>query len=127
MSKLPSIKNRLVSGISIAVALFAAFFFLPDAFLPLVLAAIAALLSLEFYQILTAAGIPNFNRWGTIASVLISLAAWYLPPELRNAVLLVCVVAILLRQFPQKTTPAPSKPSPEPSSESSTSASSGPS
>ena len=107
MSKLPSIKNRLVSGISIAVALFAAFFFLPDAFLPLVLAAIAALLSLEFYQILTAAGIPNFNRWGTIASVLISLAAWYLPPELRNAVLLVCVVAILLRQFPQKNNPRP--------------------
>ncbi|MBR6021197.1 MAG: phosphatidate cytidylyltransferase [Kiritimatiellae bacterium] len=107
MSKLPSIKNRLASGISIAVALFAAFFFLPDAFLPLILAAIAALLSLEFYQILTAAGIPNFNRWGTVASVLLTLAAWYRPPDLRIPVLLVCVVAILLRQFPQKNNPRP--------------------
>ena len=107
MSKLPSIKNRLVSGISIAVALFAAFFFLPDAFLPLVLAAIAALLSLEFYQILTAAGIPNFNRWGTVASVLLTLGMWYLPPGGLAIVLPVCIIAILLRQFPQKNNPRP--------------------
>lgn len=107
MSKLPSIKRRLVSGISIAIALFAAFFLLPDAFLPLVLAAIAALLSLEFYQILAAAGIPNFNRWGTVAAVLLTLSAWGFDHAALHLVLLVFVVFFLLRQFPQKNNPRP--------------------
>ena len=43
---LPGIKHRLISGFSIAGALFAAFFFLPDAGAPFVVAAIAALLAL---------------------------------------------------------------------------------
>lgn len=106
MSKLPSIKHRLISGISIAIALFAAFFFLPDAFLPLLLAAIGALLTLEFYQILTAANIPNFKVWGTVASVLLTLDVWYTPLGLIMIVPLVCVVFLLLRQL-GKNAPRP--------------------
>ena len=42
---LPGIKHRLISGFSIAALLFTAFFFLPDAGIPFVLAALAGLLA----------------------------------------------------------------------------------
>ena len=107
MSKLPSIKRRLVSGLSLAAALFAAFFFLPDAFLPAVLVAIPVLMGLEFFALLTAADLPNFNVFGSLCIAAICVAAWYLPAQWELAVLFLCVVGILLRQFPQKNNPKP--------------------
>ena len=63
---LPAIKHRLLSGFSIAGVLFAAFFFMPDVVAPFVLAALAAIMALEFYRMMTAAGIPNFDRYGML-------------------------------------------------------------
>ena len=48
---LPNIRHRLLSGFTIAGVLFAAFFFLPDAGAPFLLAALSAMIALEFYQL----------------------------------------------------------------------------
>ena len=111
---LPGIKHRLISGFSIAGALFAAFFFLPDAGAPFVVAAIAALLALEFYQLMSAAGVTSFNRYGTLGCVALVAATWYAPVRLGSAdgswdavVLFLVTIGIFLRQFPQKENPHP--------------------
>lgn len=111
---LPGIKHRLISGFSIAGALFAAFFFLPDAGAPFVVAAIAALLALEFYQLMSAAGVTSFNRYGTLGCVALVAATWYAPVRLGSAdgswdavVLFLVTIGIFLRQFPQKDNPHP--------------------
>ena len=51
MKQLPDIKFRLISGFSIAGLLFAAVFLLPDAGIPVVLALLGVVLSLEFYKL----------------------------------------------------------------------------
>ena len=107
MSKLPSIKRRLASGFSLAAALFAAFFFLPDAFLPAVLVLIPVLMGLEFFALLSAAGLPNFNVFGSLCIAAVGVAAWYLPAQWELAVMFLCVVGILVRQFPQKNNAKP--------------------
>ena len=112
---LPGIKHRLISGFSIAIALFSAFFYLPDAGVPFVLAALAAIMSLEFYQMMSAAGVTNFSRYGTIGSVLLVFITWF--AGVRDAaaaegscdsvVLFLVTIGIFLRQFPQKDNPHP--------------------
>ena len=110
---LPGIKHRLISGFSIAGALFAAFFYLPDGGVPVALAAIAAIMSVEFYRMMTAAGIPNFDRYGTMGTVALVLVTWYAGARgLRDGawdsvVLFAATVGIFLRQFPQKNNPRP--------------------
>lgn len=112
---LPNIKHRLASGFSIAGILFAAFFFLPDPGIPFVVAALVAVISLEFYQMLTAAGIANFNRYGTAANVLLVFATWCAgvrsgagADESWDALALFLItIGIFLRQFPQKNNPRP--------------------
>ena len=112
---LPGIKHRLISGFSIAAVLFAAFFHMPDAGIPFVLAALAAVMSLEFYQMMSAAGVSNFNRYGAAGSVLLVGVTWF--AGLRGGaaaegswdslVLFLVTIGIFLRQFPQKDNPHP--------------------
>jgi phosphatidate cytidylyltransferase len=110
---LPGIKHRLISGFSIAALLFSAFFFLPDAAAPYVLAVLAAIMALEFYQMMSAAGVANFNRYGVAGCVLLVLVTWYF--GIRNGggedwdslVLFLVTIGIFLRQFPQKDNPHP--------------------
>ena len=112
---LPSIKHRLASGLTIAGVLFAAFFFMPDAGAPFVLAALAALLALEFYQLMSAGGVANFSRCGAAGGVLLVAVTWI--AGVRNGgsadgswdsvVLFVVTIGIFLRQFPQKDNPHP--------------------
>ena len=110
---LPGIKHRLISGFSIAAALFAAFFYLPTPGIPLVLSAIAAVMALEFYRLMTAAGIPNFDRYGAVGCVALVLATWgaamrgHLDGSWDSIVLFLVVIGIFLRQFPQKDNPRP--------------------
>lgn len=106
---LPNIKHRLASGFAIAGILFAAFFFLPDPGIPFVVAALVAVISLEFYQMLTAAGIANFNRYGIAANVLLVFATWYAgADESGDALALFLItIGVFLRQFPQKHNPQP--------------------
>ena len=112
---LPGIKHRLISGFSIAAALFAAFFYLPDAAAPLVLAALAAVIALEFYQMMSAGGVANFNRYGALGCVVLVFVTWL--AGVRNGgaadgswdavVLFLVTIGIFLRQFPQKDNPHP--------------------
>ena len=112
---LPAIKHRLISGFSIAGALFAAFFFLPDAGIPFVLAALAAIMALEFYQMMSAGGVANFRAYGTIGVVALVFITWI--AGVRNGgsadgswdavVLFLITIGIFIRQFPQKDNPHP--------------------
>jgi len=109
---LPAIKHRLISGFSIAGVLFAAFFFLPDAGIPFVLAALAALMTLEFYQLMTAGGVANFRVYGTLGAVALVFVTWCAgvrgDRDPWDAVVLFLVtIGIFLRQFPQKDNPHP--------------------
>ena len=109
---LPGIKHRLISGFSIAAVLFAAFFFMPDPGVPFVLAAIAALMSLEFYQLMTAAGVANFRIYGTLGCLALVFIDW--EAGVRGdagtwdaLVLFLVTIGIFIRQFPQKENPHP--------------------
>ena len=112
---LPNIKNRLLSGFGFAGVFFAVFFLAPDGCLPFLLAGLAAVIAMEFYQMTSMAGIPNFNRCGTGAVVLLVAVTWasgVWQPEVAegtwDAVALFLVTAgVFLRQFPQKDNPAP--------------------
>ncbi len=112
---LPAIKHRLLSGFSIAAILFAAFFLLPDLAAPVILSLLAVVIALEFYQMMSAAGIPNFSRYGTAACVLLVVVTWC--AGMRDGhradgswdavVLFAATIGIFLRQFPQKDNPHP--------------------
>ncbi len=109
---LPAIKHRLISGFSIAGVLFAAFFFLPDAGIPFVLAALVALMSLEFYQLMTAGGVANFRGYGTLGCVVLVFVTWFSgvrgdSDAWDSLVLFLVTIGIFLRQFPQKDNPHP--------------------
>ena len=71
------IAHRLISGISMAVLLFTALFCLPDIGVPFILAALAAIMALEFYQMLAAGGVPIFSRYGTIGVVALYGFTWW--------------------------------------------------
>ena len=109
---LPGIKHRLISGFSIAGLLFAAFFTLPDAGVPFVLAALAGMLALEFYQLMSAAGVTNFRGYGTLGVVALVFVTWVSGLRGDNGtwdslVLFLITIGIFLRQFPQKDNPHP--------------------
>jgi phosphatidate cytidylyltransferase len=112
---LPGIKHRLFSAAVILAALFSAFFFLPDAGIPFALAALVAVMALEFYRMLAAAGIPSFDRWGAAGCVLLVFVTWCTGVADGGAmegswdalVLFLVTIAVFLRQFPQKHNPQP--------------------
>ena len=109
---LPGIKHRLISGFSIAALLFTAFFYLPDAGVPFVLVALAGLLALEFYQLMSAAGVTNFRGYGTLGVVALVFVTWVSGLRGDNGtwdslVLFLITIGIFLRQFPQKDNPHP--------------------
>lgn len=98
---LPSIKRRLASGISLAVALFAVFFLLPDVFLPLVLAAIAALLGLEFAGLLWA-GRAEAGRTATaLGCAAMTLGMWFWGAKGLAAAGIVATAGMLVGEFPK--------------------------
>ena len=110
---LPSIKHRLLSGFSIAAVLFSVFFLMPDIAAPVILSTLAAIMAFEFYALMTAAGIPNFNRYGILGCVALVLVTWCvgyyrgIDGSWDSIVLFLIVIGIFLRQFPQKHNPAP--------------------
>ena len=110
---LPSIKHRLISGFSIAGALGCAFAFMPDAGVPVILAALGGIMALEFYGMLTKAGIPNFDRLGALGCVALVAVTWLAavrgPVEgaWDSVLIFLIVIAVFLRQFPQKLNPQP--------------------
>jgi len=112
---LPGIKHRLISGFSIAGVLFALLFFMPDFGIPFMLSAIVAVLALEFYQLMSAAGIPNFSHYGALGCVALVGVTWLSgvweggvsEGSWDALVLFLITIGIFLRQFPQKDNPHP--------------------
>jgi len=109
---LPNIRHRLLSGFTIAGVLFAAFFFLPDAGAPFLLAALSAMIALEFYQLMTAGGVANFRYYGTVGCVALVFATWHVGRQgdagsWDALVLFLITLGIFIRQFPQKNNPHP--------------------
>lgn len=112
---LPAIKHRLISGFSIAGALFAAFFYMPDGGIPFVLAALAAIMALEFYQMMSAGGVANFRAYGTLGVVALVFVTWcsgvraggQADGSWDSLVLFLVTIGIFIRQFPQKDNPHP--------------------
>ena len=109
---LPNIRHRLLSGFTIAGVLFAAFFFLPDVGAPFLLAALSAMIALEFYQLMNAGGVANFRYYGTVGCVALVFATWHGGRQgdagsWDALVLFLITLGIFIRQFPQKENPHP--------------------
>jgi phosphatidate cytidylyltransferase len=70
-------------------------------------------MALEFYRMMTAAGIPSFDRYGAAGCAALVLVTWYagLHGDLDGSwdaiVLFLVTIGIFLRQFPQKDNPQP--------------------
>lgn len=106
------LKWRVTSGLTAGAIVLAAAFYLPAAGVVLLLAVIAAAATLEFYRLLDAAGIPSFRVVGALSAVtLVATTGWSLLAknvhgmpafEAEVLVLFLTVIAVLLRQFPQK-------------------------
>ncbi len=105
-----NLNQRLIAGPLILAGVAAAAFWAPSAVDGALLAAIAGLAILEFYRLLDRAGIPSFRVLGVAFSTLLVAVTWasyafgavFLSWELEQAVLFSLVIAILVRQFPQK-------------------------
>lgn len=106
------LKHRMFSGI-----LFGGGFLLAAAFVPVagawvVLTALSCLAQLEFYRLMTVAGIPSYRIIGLVCGAsLITATFWTLGPaaseaalayKWENLILIGTLLAIFVRQFPQK-------------------------
>lgn len=111
------LRQRLISGITIAVAMFLSIVYLPPPGGLAVLLAISTIAQLEFYKLTNAAGIPAFRVFGCIAGALLITTTFLTigPEAARQAaagrweavVFAVTLIGLFLRQFPQKNNPQP--------------------
>jgi phosphatidate cytidylyltransferase len=106
------LKQRIVSGVLLAVVLVAVANYLPSPACWLLLVGIAALAQYEFYAMMSEAGLPVFRIVGMISgAAVISSTFWTIGPEpeqlaagyrWENLVILATVMFVFIRQFPQK-------------------------
>ncbi len=105
-----NLSKRLISGPLILAAVMAAAFWAPSLILCAVLVMIAGLAILEFYHLLDLRGIPSFRILGVVFSMALIAATWasyafgtvFLAGELEPIIMFSLVIAILVRQFPQR-------------------------
>lgn len=105
-----NLQQRLISGPLILAGVTAAACWAPSVVNCAVLIAIAGLAILEFYHLLDLGGIPSFRVMGVVFSVLLIATTWasyafgtvFLAGELEQGIVFGLVIAILIRQFPQK-------------------------
>ena len=107
--------KRIVSGLCLAAAFLLVANWAPSLSICALLCAIATIALLEFYQLLDAMTIPSFRIMGVAVSILLIAGTW-LSLTLRTAVLageheliilFIIIIAVLLRQFPQKNNDQP--------------------
>ena len=103
------LKERIRSGILLGLAVIAGAIWLPTTAIVVILVVLCALIQSEFYRMLDAARIPNFNIVGIIGGgVLVAATAVSLMREDVGTltgewlVVLGFVLVVILRQFPQK-------------------------
>lgn len=110
-----ALNKRIVSGLSLGAAYLLVANWAPSLSICALLCAIATIAVLEFYQLLDAMVIPNFRIMGVIASILLIGGTWLsftlktaaLAGEHELIILFVTIIAILIRQFPQKNNDQP--------------------
>jgi phosphatidate cytidylyltransferase len=106
------LKHRIISGCLIGAALVASVSFMPAIGILALLLGAASLAQSEFYGILRMAGIPAFRVLGTLCGAAL-IAATFLTTageagdaaaayKWQNFVLLASLIAVFVRQFPQK-------------------------
>jgi phosphatidate cytidylyltransferase len=111
------LRYRLLSGCCLAAGFVAATFVLPSAGALALLLAVSALAQQEFYSMMKMAGIPVFRVLGTLCgSAVIAATFMVLQPgagaaaaayRWEHTVLLLGLMAVFVRQFPQRANPKP--------------------
>lgn len=106
------LRQRLLSGFMIVATLLFAGFYFPPAGIWLVFLLAVAFGQLEFYHITNVGGIPAFRVVGVLSgTALLSVTYWTVGPrpeqralanELQMLVLALTILAVFIRQFPQK-------------------------
>ncbi|MBI2438157.1 MAG: CDP-archaeol synthase [Lentisphaerae bacterium] len=109
------LSQRFVSGLCLAALLLAVSFWAPSLSICALLCAVATVALSEFYRLPTALEIPSFQIMGIVAGILIIAGTWLsftlktaaLVYEHELLILFVTIIAILIRQFPQKNNEQP--------------------
>ncbi|MBT3193352.1 MAG: phosphatidate cytidylyltransferase [Verrucomicrobia bacterium] len=111
------LKKRIMSGLLLGGMCIAVANYLPSPACWLLLVGIAALAQYEFYGMLDKAGLPVFRVVGMLSgAAVISATFWTIGPEAEqlaagyrweNLVILLTVMAVFMRQFPQKNNHKP--------------------
>lgn len=108
------LRQRVVTGIFLGLAVVAAAFWAPALLVLLVLCAVCAFALWEFFLMLDAAGIPHFKWFGVFWSVVLVGATWFAlvtgwesARGVEHMIIPVIVASVFLRQFPQKFNPRP--------------------
>jgi len=110
-----ALAKRIVSGLCLATAFLLVANWAPSLSICALLCAIATIAILEFYQLLDAMTIPSFRIMGVAASILLISGTWLsltlktavLAGEHELIILFLTIIAILIRQFPQKNNHQP--------------------
>lgn len=107
---------RLVSSIVLWLLVLGAIFYTPPLVFYGVFTVIACLALWEFYDIIEAAGMRCYRNWGMAGSVALVMGSWFffekgvLTPKANYFslfVLIVFILGVFIRQFPQKNNPQP--------------------
>ena len=109
------LNKRIASGLCLGAAFLLVANWAPSLSVCALLCAIAAIAALEFYQLLDAMVIPSFRIMGVIAGILLIAGTWLtltlktaaLAGEHELIILFFTIIAILIRQFPQKNNDQP--------------------
>ena len=109
------LNKRIASGLCLGAAFLVTANWAPSFSICVLLCAIATIAVLEFYQLLDAMVIPSFRIMGVVASILLIAGTW-LALTMQTAaragdyelmILFATIIAILIRQFPQKNNGQP--------------------
>lgn len=104
------LRHRTISGLATGLAFLGAVAWLPAPGCWIVLVAIAALAQWEFYTMIRRSGVPVFRIIGVLCGAALISATFFSKNvsgfdtafDLEHAILFLAVVAIFVRQFPQK-------------------------
>ena len=107
---------RLVSSIVLWLLVLGAIFYTPPLVFYAVFTVIACLALWEFYDVIEAAGMRCYRMWGMVGSAALLMGSWFffekgvLTPKANYFslfVLIVFILGVFVRQFPQKNNPQP--------------------
>jgi len=110
-----ALNKRIVSGLCLGAAFLLVANWAPSLSICALLCAIATVALLEFYQLLDAMTIPSFRIMGVAVSILLIAGTWLsltlktavLAGEHELIILFIIIIAVLIRQFPQKNNDQP--------------------